>query len=565
MIQAGQMQLGRGVAGLGGLLQGLDCGGVLGVQLDHRLLVEHLSAGQILGRRLARNNGQGCDRLSGFPRCRQAGNIQARSRQLSGRIGPAGGQQHGNGRSAERLANRATVLARLLFQPFLKTGLAAALQAEARTGRSLDGGSRHGRTGGVDGLAGRGGATLGRRSAQGPRIDEVRFAVEIVMTAVKGRRGPVSGRGRLQGIRDVRTAEALAESDRSSRDLNRRSIDRGRLGGRERWRREGGDLRRRADFLGQRGHGGSAAERHRSGDGYLCGRCEVLIHAGAAHDRVEDGVGGQDLGGRALDREGRGVRLGRSQIRGPGLLLGIDRVVEDCVRERRIGEGCVRKGRGPPIGFRHGGDRSRNFGPAFDIATRLGDQGRRALFRHPHPLGQFAGSAVVALLDAGGTVGETAADIVQRLLRPPLRLGDAFAQPVGDTGDLPAQFFQGQGMPVVGRDQSLFDALGEAAHVGLDLAAQLFETGRNLGLDRLDPTIQVLGDAQNLAPHRLDRLGGAFLRRLDLLADGQDRALDPVHPAFGFGCIEPPHHLGAIGFNRPAQGLGELFEAGGLA
>ena len=98
----------------------------------------------------------------------------------------------------------------------------------------------------------------------------------------------------------------------------------------------------------------------------------------------------------------------------------------------------------------------RRLGAAVDIVARLGDQGRGALFRHPHTLGQFAGRPVRALLDAAGTVGEAAADIVQRLLRAPLGLGDAFAQPVRDAGDLAAQFLEGQGVTVVRGGQALF-------------------------------------------------------------------------------------------------------------
>ena len=169
------------------------------------------------------------------------------------------------------------------------------------------------------------------------------------------------------------------------------------------------------------------------------------------------------------------------------------------------------------------------------------------------------------MLDAGRAVGQPAADVVQGLLRAPLRLGDAFAQPVGNAGDLAAQLLQRQGVAVVGRNQPLLNALGEPAHVGLDLAAQLLEADRGFGLDRLDPAVEVLGDAQDLAAHGLDGLGGAFLGRLDLIADSQHRAFDAVHPAFGLSGVEPPHHLGAVALDLTAQRLGKLLEAGRLA
>ena len=65
--------------------------------------------------------------------------------------------------------------------------------------------------------------------------------------------------------------------------------------------------------------------------------------------------------------------------------------------------------------------------------------------------------------------------------------------------------------------------------------------------------------------HALDRLGGPLFGGLDLIADGQHRTLDAVHPAFGFGGVEPPHHLGAVALHLTAQRLGQLFETGSLA
>src|SRR5690606_26337790 len=164
-------------------------------------------------------------------------------------------------------------------------------------------------------------------------------------------------------------------------------------------------------------------------------------------------------------------------------------------------------------------------GPAADVLAGLGDEGGGALFRQAHALGQLARGAVVALLDLAGAVDETAADVLEGLLRAPLRLGDAFAQAIGDAGDLAAQLLQGHGVPVVGGDEALLQALGEAAHVGLDLAgqdfAELLETGR-IGLDPADAAVEVLGDSQHLAAHGLDGPGGTLLGRLDLVADGED-------------------------------------------
>ena len=120
-------------------------------------------------------------------------------------------------------------------------------------------------------------------------------------------------------------------------------------------------------------------------------------------------------------------------------------------------------------------------------------------------------------------------------------------------------------MAVVGRGQPLFEALGKPAHVELDLAAQLLETDRGISLDGPDPAVQVLGDAQNLVAHGLDRLGRPLLGRLDLVSDGQDGAFDTVHPAFGLGRVEPPHHLGAVSLDLTTQRLGQFFKPGSLA
>jgi hypothetical protein len=118
---------------------------------------------------------------------------------------------------------------------------------------------------------------------------------------------------------------------------------------------------------------------------------------------------------------------------------------------------------------------------------------------------------------------------------------------------------------VVGGGQALFQPLGQPAHVALDLAADRIQLHRSGALDGLDPAVQVLGDAQDLAAHGLDGLGRTLFGRLDLVADGQDGALDAVHPAFGFGGVEPPHHLGAVALDLTAEGLGQLFETGRLA
>ena len=65
--------------------------------------------------------------------------------------------------------------------------------------------------------------------------------------------------------------------------------------------------------------------------------------------------------------------------------------------------------------------------------------------------------------------------------------------------------------------------------------------------------------------HRLDGLGRALLRSLDLIPDGQNGALDAVKPAFRFGRIETTHHLGAVALDLTAQRLGQLFETCSLA
>ena len=66
-------------------------------------------------------------------------------------------------------------------------------------------------------------------------------------------------------------------------------------------------------------------------------------------------------------------------------------------------------------------------------------------------------------------------------------------------------------MAIIRRRQPLLQSLGQTAHVALDLAAQclaeLLELERGRGLDRLDPAVQVLGDAQHFAAHGLDGLG----------------------------------------------------------
>ena len=168
------------------------------------------------------------------------------------------------------------------------------------------------------------------------------------------------------------------------------------------------------------------------------------------------------------------------------------------------------------------------------------------------------------LLDPARTVDQAARDVLEGLLRAPLRLGDPFAEPVRDAGDFAAQFLEGKGVAVVGGGQPLLDALGEAPHVALDLAAQLVEAGGGLGLDRLDPTVEIFGDAQDLKAHGLDRLGRPLLGRLDLLADRKNGPLDALIPAFKLSRVEATDHLGAAGFDRPTQGLGQFFEPGCL-
>ncbi len=96
-------------------------------------------------------------------------------------------------------------------------------------------------------------------------------------------------------------------------------------------------------------------------------------------------------------------------------------------------------------------------------------------------------------------------------------------------------------MAVLGRGLTLFQRLGLT---------------RALLLHHLHAAVQVLADAQHLPTHGFDALSRLLLGRLHLVADGQNRALDPVHPPFGLGGVHAAHHLGAVGLDLTAQRLG---------
>ena len=113
-----------------------------------------------------------------------------------------------------------------------------------------------------------------------------------------------------------------------------------------------------------------------------------------------------------------------------------------------------------------GGDRSRSGcrrrRPLIDAFAGFGQKAGGALLAQPHALGQFARGAIVALLDPGGAFGQALTDVVQRLLRATLGLGDALRQPFGDAGDLVAQALKRHGVAIVGGRQALLDTLGLA-------------------------------------------------------------------------------------------------------
>src|SRR5690606_15162157 len=155
-VEAGEMQLGGGEAEAGGLLQRLDAGRLSGVELFHRLAVELAAARAVLWRRRDRRGGEGGDRRGFGARAAEAGNVEAGAGELAEGRRAARRQQNRHGRGPERLAHRVAALGRLLVQPLLQLGLAAALEAEAGAGgRLFERG--HGRAGGVDGLLRRGG------------------------------------------------------------------------------------------------------------------------------------------------------------------------------------------------------------------------------------------------------------------------------------------------------------------------------------------------------------------------------------------------------------------------
>ncbi len=164
---------------------------------------------------------------------------------------------------------------------------------------------------------------------------------------------------------------------------------------------------------------------------------------------------------------------------------------------------------------------------------------------------------------------QAAADVVQSLGRATLGLGDAFAEPVRDPGDLAAEPLQRQGVLIVGLSQALVHRLGVASQIALQL---LFQRGHaRVGrpcarrLDLLHPAVQVAGDAHDLVAHALDRGDRALLGGAGLLADRGQGALDPLDAAFGFGRIQAAHHLDAAGFHLPGESLRQLFKARGFA
>ena len=140
--------------------------------------------------------------------------------------------------------------------------------------------------------------------------------------------------------------------------------------------------------------------------------------------------------------------------------------------ESRIRERRVRKGGRAPVRLSDGSSRLRGLLDAADAAAGLGDQGGRAFLGQAHAFGQLAGRTVITLLNAGRAVGQSATDVLKRLLRSTLGLGDALAQTVRDARDLATQFLQREGVAIIGRDQPLIDALGQPAHIRFNLAAQ---------------------------------------------------------------------------------------------
>src|SRR5690606_14040879 len=102
-----------------------------------------------------------------------------------------------------------------------------------------------------------------------------------------------------------------------------------------------------------------------------------------------------------------------------------------------------------------------------------------------------------ALMHLVGAFRQTAADVVQSLGRAALGLGDAFAEPVGNTGDLSAQTFQRQSVLIVSLGQALINRLGVAGQIALQLLLQRGDThvGRPCAsrLYLLDPTVEVAG------------------------------------------------------------------------
>src|SRR5690606_14913296 len=111
-------------------------------------------------------------------------------------------------------------------------------------------------------------------------------------------------------------------------------------------------------------------------------------------------------------------------------------------------------------------------GALLDAVARLGQQARRALLALTHPLGQLARGALVALMPLIRAFRQAAADVVQSLGRATLGLGDAFAEPVRDPGDLAAEPLQRQGVLIVGLSQALVHRLGVASQIALQLLFQ---------------------------------------------------------------------------------------------
>ena len=371
-------------------------------------------------------------------------------------------------------------------------------------------------------------------------------------------------RGGLQRILDIGSAKA-AERRRLrlglGLDIDRRGLGERLRGQRLGRKRLGGKRRFDGHWRGCRFRHDRRLHQHPFGQG----RAEIRTGRRRAHG-PRKGLGfGSDRQGIGRPAAVRRVLVAVAE--GGGAPVGLTQVVS--LEPRGFADGLAL--RGP-------------FGPARHGVARIGQELRRAFLGQAHPLGQFARGPVVALLDPLRAVGQFAPDLFQGLGRLAFRLGDPVGEPIGDAGDLSSQLLEGDGVLVLGPRQPLLHRLGIAAHVAVHLFRQFVGQGRGdavdlarqgvgqtivapgaVGLHLLDATVQVLGDAQDFAAHGLDTLGRALFGGLERVADGQDGALEPTHPAFVLGGVQPAHHVGAVGLDLATQGLGQFLEAGGLA